>query len=600
MFFHNWRNASLSTSLIREIIMGMPVLFDESLYLSLYPEVSLSGVQAIEHFATVGVFRNFQPHLLLDPVFYRNQYGQFLKPQDSVYLHYLTRGWRRGWKPHPLFDPLFYVRKHKEVSQGKYKEPLRHYLEEGWRLGYATHPLFDPSFYLEQYPDIVAAGLEPLQHYLRRGAAESRKPCLQFDPVVYTRDHIDEGVDLAHAAIHFAINDPKGVARLNRKLERLNIAGETQAVDVWAEAHGGKVIRFESPRVVTWPEPHIINRMSSSATITGELPKQYVTRISNAKVIPGTRVVITSDSDLLHDELTADSQRVYHPKLQIIRRFDDVSRLPYVFEAPGERLKNAVYLSSDTDWNYFHWMVETLPKLSLVEKAGVPPSIPLLIRSGLHPNQLTAMKRLLGKRPYIEREPNIAISVAQLWYVSDMSRVVDNVSSMVCPEYDIVISRDAVRWMHDRLAIMPQRRHRRIYVERASNYRLLLNELKLIAALEAVGFERINTTRLTLDQQITLFAECSHIVSPTGAAMTNLMFCHPGVRALILVAENTQSNLNIFNHVGQAVGVDVSYCLGQRAFVRNDIHTVHDDFFIDIEAVLKWCEVASLEIAEHA
>jgi hypothetical protein len=34
----------------------------------------------------------------------------------------------------------------------------------------------------------------------------------------------------------------------------------------------------------------------------------------------------------------------------------------------------------------------------------------------------------------------------------------------------------------------------------------------------------------------------------------------------------------------------MSYCLGERAFTRTDIHTVHDDFTVNVTDVVKWCE----------
>jgi capsular polysaccharide biosynthesis protein len=568
------------------LVLTMPEIFDEAYYRARYSDIP-EGYGAFDHFVHHGVHENRRPHLLFDPEFYRLTYGKFLKPGENLFAHYMTTGWKKGFNPHPYFSVSHYLSRYREVRKSG-MEPLTHYLREGWRQNHSPHPLFDTGFYTDLYPDVIAAGMEPLQHYLNHGAAEGRKPNALFEPKQYVKDHASEGVTLSDALLHYFEHDKDAVASL-RSLSRLKLKPGVQRIDRWAETQGMKVMRFSTSATSTWAFPRIINRDRQGSPITGKLPSAYMAVLKNVKVIPGTRTVITSQHEMLHDELAEENALLYHPKIQSIGRFQGNECVSEIYASSMPRIREAILLSSDTDTNYFHFLVEALPKLWLVELAKLPLNIPILIQSGLHDNMIKALKRVAGGRKYIALPPNIAIDVRKLWFPSDLSRVLNNVESPVQVDYDIVVSQEAIRYVRGKMSVPAVKATRRIYVERASSYRLLTNEQELIHMLRANGFEIVNTARMTLEQQIEMFSQSQLVVAPTGAAMTNLMFCQSGSRALILVAETAQSNLNIFNHLGEAIGVEVSYCLGDRAFNRQDMFTVHDDFSIDVKAILGWC-----------
>jgi capsular polysaccharide biosynthesis protein len=57
---------------------------------------------------------------------------------------------------------------------------------------------------------------------------------------------------------------------------------------------------------------------------------------------------------------------------------------------------------------------------------------------------------------------------------------------------------------------------------------VLANEPAVIARLAAAGFEIVQLSPLSVAEQIRIFAEASHIISPHGAGLTNIGFCQPG------------------------------------------------------------------------
>jgi capsular polysaccharide biosynthesis protein len=566
------------------LVRNSAILFDEDFYRAANPGLDFAYTP-FDHYLYHGVHENRRAHRLFDPVYYRSQHGE-LAGVKNLFHHYSTIGWRQGWQPHPFFDPAWYLAQNLEVAASGI-EPLRHYLSTGWRERRSPHPFFSVPFYLTRYTDIAEAGVEPLQHYLTSGAAEKRRPNALFDPELYVKAHAAEGVTLETAALHCLTHCHYDAAEL-AQIRHIRLQPGIGRVDDWLMANGLAVRHFPTEPATSWPAPEIINRRGPSATITAILPPSYLGVLPDAIAIPGTRAIVTADGRMLHDQLADPLAVDLHPPIQGIGRFENNECVTGVFVAARQRLTEAIIISGDTDTNYFHWLLEALPKLALIEQAAVPLAVPVLIPTGLPENLMVALRRVLGERSYIARPPYIGVEVERLWYPSDQSRILDNLQHPVRPDYDGIVSPAAVRYMRAKLGAPTVTATRRIYVKRASTYRFLVNEGELIAALERAGFETIDAGALTLDQQIEIFAAVKLVVMPGGAAQTNLIFCQPGSRALGLAADHPQSNLHIFTQVAHAAGVTLSFCLGERAYTRQDAHTLHDDFSVDIPAVLEW------------
>ncbi|NDK55862.1 glycosyltransferase family 61 protein [Pontibacter fetidus] len=82
---------------------------------------------------------------------------------------------------------------------------------------------------------------------------------------------------------------------------------------------------------------------------------------------------------------------------------------------------------------------------------------------------------------------------------------------------------------------------RRLYIARAGR-RKVTNEAELLPVLKAFGFEFIEDRARSVDEQIKLFRGAEAIVSPHGAALTNLLWCDPGTKVLELFNQGYRPN----------------------------------------------------------
>jgi len=83
---------------------------------------------------------------------------------------------------------------------------------------------------------------------------------------------------------------------------------------------------------------------------------------------------------------------------------------------------------------------------------------------------------------------------------------------------------------------------RRLYVSRRTHpMRVMVNERALEAALVRRGFEIVRPERMSVTEQICLFAHAEVIVGPTGAGLTNGVFAARGCKLVEIQPENFAS-----------------------------------------------------------
>jgi capsular polysaccharide biosynthesis protein len=545
------------------------------------------------HYICIGMFQNLSPNGIFNVDYYRATNN--LPSGENAVRHYLKYGWQQGKKPHELFDVFFYLNQYKDVAQSRL-EPLSHYLRLGWKQGYNPYPFFDVSHYLHAYQDIRMARIEPLQHYITAGASEARHPNAIFKPDHYIIGQTDKSVTLENALVHFEKNSSPELRQLYLEAEKIRLRAAVSRIDTYAIATGQPVIDFASDRNHVWKSPLIINRDRARYDIRATLPKQYVAILQDVIAFPGTRLLVTSDKKILHDELSEEFAPTHQDKLKAIGDYTNgVCTISAVrFKVT---LDEALMVSSDTDFNYFHMLVETLPKISLAEQAGCPVDVPIIMQGDLHPNLRSALERVAGSRQISYFPSGAAIEVKKLWYVSDLSRVLNTNTQTVDEDYDIAICPDAVRSIRQVFlgGHTAQKGTRKIYLSRNSHYRHLTNQDAFMEMLVGKGFDIIDTGSLTLQEQIGAMEGVGLIIAPTGAALTNLLWCAPGTTVLILVGDHNQMNLNIFNQVGEPLGVNVEFCYGNRSHQMEGKHSVHDSFEIDINVVSQWCDNQKLQ-----
>lgn len=190
-----------------------------------------------------------------------------------------------------------------------------------------------------------------------------------------------------------------------------------------------------------------------------------------------------------------------------------------------------------TNYNYYHWFFDCLPRIavaaSLTERETalrylVPDDIYSFQRESLDHFGITEEKRISSaKVPFLAADRIIATSPTN-----------------PTPEKFPLWVLDFVRDRFLPLATVSKQRSL-IYVSRndSSNARRLLNEDELWEPLSKLGFSRVELSKLSLKEQISLFADARIVVSVHGAGLTNLAFAPEGTMVYELFAESYQPQM---------------------------------------------------------
>lgn len=185
-----------------------------------------------------------------------------------------------------------------------------------------------------------------------------------------------------------------------------------------------------------------------------------------------------------------------------------------VFGRPKVRKVGAIiHLRSWGENNYWHFVNDLLGgRLRLAETCRIPPGVPVLLgeRAYARPfvRQLLA-RGALGTRGFIVQGSE---------YVQADEVVVFTTARSNRQNYDFVLERlgapkgDATRV-------------RRIFLSREEGSgRTISNQGELQDVFRAFGFDIVATERMTLEEQMKLFAEVGYLVAIHGAGLINMMF----------------------------------------------------------------------------
>lgn len=222
---------------------------------------------------------------------------------------------------------------------------------------------------------------------------------------------------------------------------------------------------------------------------------------------------------------------------------------------PVESLKGkvAVLSVSFAGTNYYHWLLDLLPRLSLIERGGESlDSIDYFLVNDRASRFQRETLELLGipKRKIIKSHWHPHIQAAELI-----------VPSFTCDTGHF--ARWQVEWLQKKFGSGNHvNKSRRLYLNRRNvSYRKVENESEIETFLKLYGFESIDPGDYSVQEQVRLFAEAEILVAPHGAALANIVFCQPGTKVVELLHPKAV-NLMYWT-LSETIGLHYSYILGE-------------------------------------
>lgn len=315
-------------------------------------------------------------------------------------------------------------------------------------------------------------------------------------------------------------------------------------------------VRRELP--VGVPADHWAFRSAQCATIS----PAFVARIRNGRAVGHYGAIISEDDTLLFD-LSPYFGAIRAEQHPVFLRFG-LPAAQYVQGSVG------VLTTRGID-NYYHFLLDVLPRLDLLH------------RSGLSVDRYLVNRHLPFQRELLERFGVPLDRIVQSRDCPHLRSAELVVPSL--PDNEMQTPRWAVALLREHL--LPQNLespHRRFYVGRGTrrNSRIVKNERVLMEALRHHGVTPIDPGSMSVAEQVKVFAEAELVVAAHGAALANLAFCSPGATVVELFAPD-YVNPCYWVLASQVEGLNYRYLIGEGRFrsPSRPMMGVSSDIFVD-------------------
>lgn len=324
--------------------------------------------------------------------------------------------------------------------------------------------------------------------------------------------------------------------------------------------------------------------------LTLDMPAMQVYERDSVMAVSGTDFLF-SDGYALHHDLFREGTdtcqaetygvvSINHPK-NILRTY---------FRNTAEAYESGLVLFGQNTRNYAHWLIETLPKLTVFNEATSFSSLPILVEDDLHPNIYESLKQvnirhlnIIKIRRWTPVLLKKAVFVSNPGYEPYFPETLNNKIDLYYQNSYSFFALDLLR-QHFWSLINEKSESfaKRIYLRRnhaSSNTRFLTNADEIEDLLAKNGFLIVDPMNMSFMEQVALCQYAEIIVAPAGAALANIIFSRPGARVLVLAASrNEQANYFIFSNLAGVLGHELYYVPGEVDSKRK--HPLHRNFYI--------------------
>ncbi len=268
-------------------------------------------------------------------------------------------------------------------------------------------------------------------------------------------------------------------------------------------------------------EPTPVQLYEPEFFIRGFVQEKYLKMMRNygSKTLPSSGIISANNFDIsfplgthlwngnLFEEALLDTYLLTNPKYTL-----NIETIPFKNK---KKFSEAILLSLPWHHNFFHWMIEILPRLALYDLAEnvhhlkliVPKSSPGFVRESL---------KLFGYENIVYFIEDGVYRFEKLHVLSRLAESGD-------------ISPLAIKWLTQKIKLDKiGTSKKRIYVSRSdATIRYVTNELEIQNLLSEFGFETVVMSQYTLEQQINIFQQAEVVVGSHGAAFAHTAFMKP-------------------------------------------------------------------------
>jgi hypothetical protein len=243
-------------------------------------------------------------------------------------------------------------------------------------------------------------------------------------------------------------------------------------------------------------------------------------------------------------------------------------------------LSEAIFLIGRCDENWYHFLLDTVPRLLFFE--NIPAHVPILIRSDL-PSTTKEFLRKLTSRNVIEVMPEETFKVSKLYVCPGRSTVFDSAApkGLQRVEFSPIILNLFRRKVLDSLGVSSDsHKQSRITFERNSATRNNLNPSSTKRVLQDFTFKTLPLNVKFFQEQVQVFHNANFVVAPGGAVLANIIFMKPGTKVLVLTSWNNRK-LKLWKDLSESFNLKYMEVKGFPVYWGfNYLRKIHSNYYI--------------------
>ena len=183
--------------------------------------------------------------------------------------------------------------------------------------------------------------------------------------------------------------------------------------------------------------------------------------------------------------------------------------------------KTVAVLNHPAAYNYYHWLLEVLARIHLLQESGLKID-KYIINHRTLPFQLETLTAC-GIAPDKTIQPDNCFHL--------------QAEELVVPSYVNLPNLWSVNYVRNIFLTHRTMIHvdgyERIYIKRRA-YRKVINEGEILGILDQYNFKSVALEAMPLKKQLEVFYNAKMIIAPHGAGLANLVFCKPGTTIIEL------------------------------------------------------------------
>jgi capsular polysaccharide biosynthesis protein len=363
----------------------------------------------------------------------------------------------------------------------------------------------------------------------------------------------------------------------------------SKAIDLVSDVPPGADRRIDRIRFVVQPFLNLVQASGYEVLDVRQLDSGGLSRAPSTTCVSEREVLIQTGSLLIDKEgrfLVAD--RAARPEFDFVSGQWEIAlgsntRLQEVQvmqrQAPTETLSSAVSLLGRNPENYFHSLIEYLPRYFTAMESGLVKDHVFLLNSESPPTIKFAAESFIPQSSIRYVSKDDSIQVKELLVPTFHTQTYD--STQIPWEYSGLMDWAPIEQFSRRmleLHLGPEEKYPDFFAVRAGGLRAIPNVKRLIRIAEEEGFEILDLSSLSFVEQLNRMYWSRKMIIPGGAGLAGMIFMQPGTSVLTL-ATAEQKELGTYRAIAEHAKVDLNYLLGvstvafgEAPFRMNQIH----------------------------